>query len=102
MCVGEESRNSLIKTDDGPAKLISFKEQVLRCLEDIDESQMANIIIAYEPVWAISTTENSCVAVPDDALSASLLIRKTMHQKYNEKSQDHCVFYMAEVLILKM
>lgn len=86
LCVGEESRNSFNKDGrwTGEVDLI-LKEQVLKCLEGIDESQMMNIIIAYEPIWAISTTENGCVATPDDALSASLLIRKTVLQKYNEK-----------------
>ena len=86
LCVGEESRNSFDKNGrwTGEVDLI-LREQVLQCLEDIDEPQIANIIIAYEPIWAISTTENGCVATPNDALSASLLIRKTMHQKYNEK-----------------
>lgn len=86
LCVGEESRNSFNKDGrwTGEVDLI-LKEQVLQCLDNIDESQMANIIIAYEPIWAISTVENGRAATPNDALSASLLIRKTAHQKYNEK-----------------
>lgn len=87
LCVGEESRNSFNKDGrwTGEVDLV-LREQVLRYLEGIDETQIANIIMAYEPVWAISVTENSCAATPNDALSASLLIRKTALQKYNEKT----------------
>lgn len=86
LCVGEESRNSFDGSGrwTGEVDLV-LREQVLRCLDGIDESQMANVIIAYEPVWAISTAKDGCAANPNDALSASLLIRKTALQKYNEK-----------------
>ncbi len=84
LCVGEESRDSFDENGKwlGEVDLV-LKDQVLECLDDIDESQISNVIIAYEPIWAIGTGNP---ASPDDALSASLLIRKIIGQKYSKKT----------------
>lgn len=87
LCVGEEVRDSFDENGKwlGDVDLI-LKEQLLQCLNDIDESQISNIVVVYEPVWAISTVVMGKVATPNDALSASLLIRKVVSQKYNQKT----------------
>lgn len=87
LCVGEETRDSFDKSGKwlGDVDLV-LKEQVLQCLDGIEEPQISNITITYEPVWAISTTNMGRAATPDDALSASLLIRKVISQKYSKKT----------------
>jgi|CZCB01.1.fsa_nt_gi triosephosphate isomerase len=49
-CIGETSEErNLLKTDQ------VLKRQLVNGLKDIDETMYDNIIIAYEPVWAIGT-----------------------------------------------
>lgn len=88
LCVGEETRDTFSKKGKWLGDVdIVLKDQLLQCLDGLDESQFSGISIAYEPVWAISTTSNAArPATPDDALSASLLIRKVISQKYSPKT----------------
>lgn len=83
LCVGEETRESFDKDGKWLGGVDSvLKEQVLECLNGIDEARVSNITIAYEPIWAIGTGR---AEDPNDVLSASLLIRKVLGQKYNKK-----------------
>lgn len=50
VCVGETSEEkNLLKTDR------VLKRQLTNALRDLDESMFANVIVAYEPIWAIGT-----------------------------------------------
>jgi triosephosphate isomerase len=84
LCIGENSRaGTQLKVVD---KII--EDQLLGALEKVPAGKILDIIVAYEPVWAISTTEKSHAATPDDALQASLLIRKLVGRKYSRKQAD--------------
>ncbi len=50
-----------------------IKSQIKKGLEGIPKKEIKNIVIAYEPVWAIGTGK-SCL--PDEAMTVSLSIRK--------------------------
>ncbi|MCI0707527.1 MAG: triose-phosphate isomerase [Ignavibacteriae bacterium] len=54
--------------------------QVKGALREISSADMENIIIAYEPVWAIGTGKN---ATPQQAEDVHRLIRKLIGQMYN-------------------
>ncbi|MFH1460875.1 MAG: triose-phosphate isomerase [Patescibacteria group bacterium] len=86
LCIGEETRDSF----DSQGRLINeissvVTEQLERALKDIAASRIREIIIAYEPVWAISTEVNGTACWPDDAMKASLFIRKTLTKLYNRQ-----------------
>jgi triosephosphate isomerase len=49
-------------------------------LEGITDEQMKNIIIAYEPVWAIGTGKT---ATPEQAQEVHLFIRELVAKKYS-------------------
>jgi triosephosphate isomerase len=49
-------------------------------LQDISDKDMLNIIIAYEPVWAIGTGRN---ATPQQAQDVHLFIRNLIGEKYS-------------------
>lgn len=50
LCIGETSEEkNLLKTN----KIL--KSEIISCLKDIKVSDFENIIIAYEPIWAIGT-----------------------------------------------
>jgi len=74
VCVGE----TLEDREKAKEKEI-VKEQVLKALEDIKEEEIENIVIAYEPIWAIGTGKT---ASSDDANEMCGFIRDTISKKY--------------------
>jgi len=72
-CVGEK---------EGEEMSLVVKNQLIEGLSGIKRTQMRNLIIAYEPVWAIGTG-NPCQ--PNDAMKAILFIKKTLSELYNRK-----------------
>ncbi|MCL4157299.1 UNVERIFIED_CONTAM: hypothetical protein GTU68_022623 [Idotea baltica] len=77
LCVGElvEER----KADKTEAVL---DEQMEGGLKDITAEQMANVVIAYEPVWAIGT---GLTASPEQAESAHAHLRKWLETRYSSE-----------------
>ena len=57
------------------------KNQLLECLNGIPKNLLYKIIIAYEPVWAISTTQNRRDATPLDSREMAIFIRKIISDK---------------------
>lgn len=81
LCVGEEARDSL--TEDG--KVINemslvVGEQIKNGLSGIPSARVNEIVIAYEPIWAIGT---GIPCSSDDAMKAALFIKKTLANLYN-------------------
>jgi triosephosphate isomerase len=67
LCVGEtEEQRSAGDTER------VLRHQVSEDLANVDDAQLASIVIAYEPVWAIGTGN---VATPEQAQQASAFIR---------------------------
>lgn len=57
--------------------------QVKGALEGIAPEQVANLVIAYEPVWAIGTGE---VATPEDAQEVCQAVRETVGELAGEEA----------------
>jgi triosephosphate isomerase len=72
LCVGENIREA----DHGYFNVV--KKQLEECLKGIPKDLVSKIIVAYEPVWAISTTVNRHDATSADSLEMSLFIRKVL------------------------
>jgi triosephosphate isomerase (TIM) len=68
VCVGETVR------DEGGAYLETLKNQIKDSFADVPKSQVRNIILAYEPVWAIGAKE---AMNPTQVYETSLFVRKT-------------------------
>lgn len=81
ICVGE----TLEQKEKGIEKEI-VKDQVLKALEDINIESIKDIVIAYEPIWAIGTGKT---ASSDDANNMLGFIRDTIGNKYNEEAKDN-------------
>ncbi|OGN09664.1 MAG: hypothetical protein A3J46_01580 [Candidatus Yanofskybacteria bacterium RIFCSPHIGHO2_02_FULL_41_11] len=75
VCIGERERN--FSVEDGPASGWKnfLKEQILNTFADLDPSEISRCIIAYEPVWAISTTPGARPDTPESALESTSLIK---------------------------
>ena len=62
-----------------------IKRQVSEGLKNIPEEKLSEIIIAYEPVWAIGTGK---VASPQQAQEVHAFIRKLIADKYSDKTAE--------------
>ena len=60
-------------------------EQVLEGLAGVKKAQVAELVIAYEPIWAIGT---GVVATPADAQEVCALIRSTVREKFGDDAAD--------------
>lgn len=77
ICVGE----SLEQREAGETESL-VKKQVFRDLDGIDASQIKNVVIAYEPIWAIGTGKT---ATCEEANRVIALIRATVEEMYSIK-----------------
>lgn len=80
LCVGEtlEERETN-KTYD------VVKEQILKGLENIEPTAMKDVVVAYEPIWAIGTGKT---ATPEEANSVIAYIRNVIKDKYGEEISE--------------
>jgi triosephosphate isomerase len=80
LCVGEtlEERDAGRMED----KVVG---QVKAALGGLDEKQMASLVVAYEPIWAIGTGRN---ANPSDAGEVIALIRRTVGSLSSESASS--------------
>ena len=75
LCVGECERD----VDGAYLKLISA--QIRTALHGITKKDLSQIVIAYEPIWAIGKHALRAAST-DDALEVSILIKKTLADLY--------------------
>lgn len=69
--------------------------QISNALFHLDASAFKNIVLAYEPVWAIGTGET---ASPEQAQDMHAFIRKTLTDKYgNEVANNTSILYGGSV-----
>lgn len=76
LCIGETLAE---REQNLTAQTLSV--QLTECLSGIEASQLENLIIAYEPVWAIGTDKS---ATPAEAQEAHHLCREWLQQAYGE------------------
>jgi triosephosphate isomerase (TIM) len=75
LCVGE----TLEQREAGQAEAV-VEEQVVNGLAGLSEQQLSNLVIAYEPVWAIGTGKT---ATPADADAIHKVIRNKISSLYS-------------------
>ncbi len=80
VCVGE-----LLGEREAGQTLDVIRRQMEGSLADLSPEQMEQIVIAYEPVWAIGTGK---VATPDQAEEVHLDLRKILESRYNKSIAD--------------
>ncbi|MBQ6130378.1 triose-phosphate isomerase [Candidatus Saccharibacteria bacterium] len=92
LCVGEtESERTFGETAD------VLRDQVLGGLMDVAKEDLTKVIIAYEPVWAISGHGSVKVATPLDVKEALTLIRKTLYETYGKKALEVPILFGGSV-----
>ncbi len=89
LCVGETEAER--ENGDTERKL---RHQVQEGLVKLDSAQLANVVIAYEPIWAIGTGR---VATPEQAQEACGFIRALVADRSPEAAQSARVLYGGSV-----
>lgn len=78
MCVGESER-------DNHGKYLQFlREQITEGLEGLKAKDLATIVIAYEPIWAIGKTGDDAIT-PQKLHETALYIRRVIGETYSQK-----------------
>ena len=79
LCIGEtESERAFGETAD------VIRDQLLGGLSEVSEEEIEKVLIAYEPVWAISSTKASKLASPDEVSEVIKMIRTTLKDTYGK------------------
>jgi len=79
VCVGEKER------DEGAEYLNFIKQEIKDSLNDIPKNKLDKLIIAYEPIWAISGNEDSVPDSPEDTFETVLFVRKVLAESFGKK-----------------
>jgi len=80
LCIGEKER------DHQNGNHLSFlSAQLESALKGIPKSKLSNIVIAYEPIWAIGKTEEEAMQ-PEELHETVLFIRKIVAQLFGKQS----------------
>jgi len=82
LCVGESKH----ERNMGETKQI-IHDQVTTALSNLTAEDVEKVVIAYEPIWAISTFGGE-VAKPDDMQKAIQYIRYQVKELYGERAAD--------------
>lgn len=84
LCIGEtESERAFGETAD------VIRDQLVGGLSEVADDALDKVIIAYEPVWAISSGKNAKLATPDEISEVVNLIRKILAETYGAKLAEN-------------
>ncbi len=81
VCIGET-----LEEREGAQTSAVLDRQITQSLDGLTGAQVASLVIAYEPVWAIGTGRN---ATPEQAGEAHAHIRARMRQWFGAEAGDH-------------
>lgn len=81
LCIGETAHQRAVgETHD------VIHDQLLGGLANVTSEEFSNVVIAYEPVWAIGTGDN---ATPDDVKKAIRMIRRQVDHLYGKIAAEN-------------
>ena len=80
LCIGETET----ERDFGETEGV-LKDQLFGGLQDVSEEDLSKVIVAYEPVWAISSVKGAKLASPDDVQESIDIIRKHLSAKFGKE-----------------
>jgi triosephosphate isomerase (TIM) len=90
LCIGERE-----KKDNMNATYDFLKDQLFTGLNNVDSGRLDDVIIAYEPVWAIGASESAPLDYTEKILD---FLRKLLKNRYgSEVSEKQMIFYGGAV-----
>lgn len=79
LCIGESER-------DVSAEYLAFlKDELVIGLDSISKAQLKNLVIAYEPLWAIGKTDEDAMK-PEQVHEMVIFIRKILSERFGKTS----------------
>ncbi len=82
LCVGEKER-------DASAEYLKFvKKEIVDGLAGVSKKDLGNLIIAYEPIWAISYTPGAGEDTPEDFFRMSIFIRRVIFSIFGKGTPE--------------
>ena len=91
LCVGENVR------DENHEYFNFVKKQTEECLAGISKNLISKIVIAYEPVWAISSTPDRRDATAEDSIEMVIFIKKVLADKFGSDALGVRILYGGSV-----
>jgi len=88
VCVGESVR------DESGDYFGFIKNQILHALRDVPKKLLGQVVVAYEPIWAIGAKESMS---PADLLETSIFIKKVLHDSFGIAGDFIQVLYGGSV-----
>ncbi len=83
LCIGEtEAERAFNETAD------IIRDELLGGLSEVSEEDIDKVIIAYGPIWAISSTRSAKLATPDEVAETVNLIRETLKETYGKETAE--------------
>jgi triosephosphate isomerase len=89
LCVGETED----ERDDGATER-KLRHQVQEGLEKLEAARLGDVVIAYEPIWAIGTGR---VATPEQAQEAIAFVRALVADRDREQAERTRILYGGSV-----
>jgi len=77
VCIGEQDKD---RVDSHKA----VERQMQDILKDIDREHVPQLVLTYEPEWAISTNKNTRVATPQDSKTVIRFMRTVLAEMFGE------------------
>lgn len=91
LCVGEMERDA----EHGYFKIV--EEELEASLTGISKNSASKLIVAYEPVWAISSTPGRRDATALDSNEMAIFIRKILSDKWGREATQVKIIYGGSV-----
>ena len=83
LCIGEtKNQRNFGETKD------VLRDELLGGLSEIDTEDVKKCLIAYEPVWAISTSKQARPATPDEIAASIQLIKEQLIDIYGQETAE--------------
>ncbi len=80
LCIGEKER------DEHGEYLHFLRQQITNSLKGLIKKNLSDLIIAYEPIWAIGKTDNEAMK-PADVHEMTIFIKKVLVEIYGPKTK---------------
>lgn len=83
LCIGEiESERAFGETAD------VIRDQLIGGLSEVADDMVEKVILAYEPVWAISSAKTSKLASPDEVAEVIKMMRRILTEVYGKEKAE--------------
>src|SRR3989344_1072842 len=89
VCIGERERDFSAEGEPASGWKDFIKKQVEATFAGLSADEVTRCIIAYEPVWAISTTPGARSDTPESAAESIFIIKEVLSKTYNLKPKTY-------------